>query len=100
PHGDRLKPDDANFDATYGRAPGGMGPDEIGQHPASRSPFGVDDLTGNAFEWTTSSLDRGQFVLRGGSYFYDQKTNRICNRQVAGPTIRLASSGIRVCITL
>ena len=97
PHGDDLAPDDANFDATYARASGGMGPDEVGQHPRSRSPFGVDDLTGNAFEWTTSTLDSGQFVLRGGSYFYDRKTNRICNRQVAGPSIRLASSGIRLC---
>ena len=99
PHGERLAVDDANFDATYDRAPGGMGPDEVGSHPSSRSPFGVDDLTGNAFEWTTSSLAENQFVLRGGSYFYDRKTNRLCNRQVAVRTVRLASSGIRICAT-
>lgn len=99
PHGDILRPDDANFDATYGQAPGGMGPDEVGSHPRSRSVFGVEDMTGNAFEWTLSSLNRGKVVLRGGSYYYDMKTNRMCNRQVAAKTARIASSGIRVCVS-
>ena len=48
PHGDHLDPDDANLDLTYGKEPLAFGPDEVGSHPASRSPFGVDDLCGNA----------------------------------------------------
>src|SRR6185436_5453816 len=48
PHGDRLLPEDANFDETYDR--NGYGPDEVGAHPASASPFGVEDLVGNVFE--------------------------------------------------
>lgn len=96
-HGDVLAPDDANHDLTYGRAPGGMGPDEVGSHPASRSLFGADDMTGNAFEWTTSSYGDVGLVLKGGSYFYDVKTNRLCNRQEASPTLSLASSGLRIC---
>ena len=64
PHGDSLAPDDANVDLTYGKEPGGFGPDEVGSHPASRSPFGVDDLAGNAWEWTRSSLEPGK---RGGA---------------------------------
>jgi hypothetical protein len=43
PHGARLDPDDADFDETYAKAPLGLGPDEVGSHPASRSPFGLDD---------------------------------------------------------
>src|SRR5262249_25267947 len=54
PHGDHLAPDDADFDATYGRVPEAFGPDEVGAHPASRSPFGVDDMVGNLWEWTDS----------------------------------------------
>ena len=97
PHGHSLLPDDANYDQTYGRSPLGMGPDEVGSHPASRSPFGVDDLAGNAFEWTTSSLVPGQYVGRGGSYFYDTKTNQIPNRQVSVASLRDLSLGLRVC---
>ena len=50
PHGDELDADDANFDVTYGRVDSAYGPDVVGSHPASRSPFGVDDLAGNVFE--------------------------------------------------
>jgi formylglycine-generating enzyme required for sulfatase activity len=99
PHGSHLAPDDANHDATYARDPEGMGPDEVGSHPASRSPFGVEDMTGNAFEWTTSAFAAGQFVARGGSYFYDLKTNEIPNRQVSVATLRDATLGLRLCAT-
>jgi formylglycine-generating enzyme required for sulfatase activity len=97
PHGRRLDADDANFDETYGKRPGAMGLDEVGTHPASRSPFGLDDLTGNAWEWTISSLAAGQFVARGGSGLYDQKTSQLTNRQVSFPTLRDAQLGVRVC---
>ncbi len=56
PHGDDLAAADANFDLTYDRTDGAYGPDEIGSHPASRSPFGVDDLAGNAYELVVSSM--------------------------------------------
>lgn len=97
PHGIRLGRDDANFDRAYAQVPEAMGPDEVGRHPASRSPFGVDDLVGNVWEWTTSVQQPDQYVLRGGSYFYDAKTNRATNRQVAVPSLRVASVGLRVC---
>ena len=71
PHGDHLEPDDADIDQTYGKEPLAFGPDEVGSHPASRSPFGLDDMCGNVFEWTTSSLAPNEHVLRGGGYYYD-----------------------------
>jgi formylglycine-generating enzyme required for sulfatase activity len=97
PHGDDLAPEDANFDLTYGKEPTQMGLDVVGSHPASQSPFGVDDMAGNAFEWTKGSLSENQHVVRGGSYFYDRKTNRIPNRQVATATLRDATVGVRLC---
>jgi formylglycine-generating enzyme required for sulfatase activity len=95
PHGDSVDRDDANFDGTYGADD--MGPDEVGSHPSSRSPFGLDDMAGNAFEWTTSSLVPGQPLGRGGAYFYDQKTMRLPNRSISPPTLRDASLGMRLC---
>jgi len=64
-----------------------MGRDEVGSHPASRSPFGLDDMSGNAFEWTTSSLVGGNYLGRGGSYFHDRKTIEVVNRAVSSPAV-------------
>jgi formylglycine-generating enzyme required for sulfatase activity len=97
PHGDRLAPDDANIDTTYGKQPGGFGPDEVGSHPASRSPFGLDDMAGNAWEWTRSSLEPGKAVLRGGSYALAGICSRSTNRELVVPSIRDVSIGLRVC---
>jgi eukaryotic-like serine/threonine-protein kinase len=99
PHGNRLDPDDANIDQTYGRDPLAFGPDEVGSHPASRSPFGLDDASGNVFEWTSSVLAPNEHVLRGGGYYYDVTVARIPNRQVSEPTVRDPNIGIRVCVT-
>src|SRR5439155_14762439 len=70
PHGDRLLPDDANYDETYGRHPLGFGPDEVGSHPESESPYGVLDLVGNVLEWTRSVRRPGEPILRGGSWYH------------------------------
>ncbi|HEU4535009.1 MAG TPA: SUMF1/EgtB/PvdO family nonheme iron enzyme, partial [Polyangiaceae bacterium] len=100
PHGDRLAADDANYDETYERKD--IGPDEVGSHPASQSPFGLDDMAGNVFEWTRSSFeggDFGPFVARGGSYFHDQKTAQLVNRAVATSPLRDIAVGVRLCAT-
>jgi formylglycine-generating enzyme required for sulfatase activity len=98
PHGGSLDIDDASFDITYGRD--AMGPDEVGSHPASRSPFGVDDMTGNIFEWTTSALASDEYLVLGGDYFHDLKTLRIPNRNVSPPLLRDAQVGLRLCASL
>ena len=60
PHGDRLLPDDANFDMTYGKKARAMGLDVIGSHPATRSPVGAEDMIGNAYERVRSSFAKGR----------------------------------------
>lgn len=97
PHGDRLDSDDANIDETYGKVPEAMAPDEVGSHPASRSPFGVDDMAGNAWEWTRDERAAGAYVARGGSFFYDAQVARIENRETPEATFRDASVGVRIC---
>jgi formylglycine-generating enzyme required for sulfatase activity len=99
PHGNHIEPDDADIDLTYGKQSLAFGPDEVGSHPASRSPFGLDDMCGNVFEWAISSLAPNEHVLRGGGFYYDMATARVANRQVPEPTIHDANLGFRLCVT-
>jgi serine/threonine protein kinase/formylglycine-generating enzyme required for sulfatase activity len=100
PHGDKLRPHEANFDYTYGKQAGGFGPDTVGSHPASRSPFGVDDMAGNVWEWTHSWLEPNKQVARGGSYYFAATTARASNRELPEPGLRDPTVGLRVCADL
>lgn len=97
PHGDRLTPDDADYDETYGREALSFGPDEVGSHPASDSPFGVADLLGSVYELTRSVRSPEQVVFRGGAWYYDALTQRLYNRNKGEPTTRSIHIGLRVC---
>jgi eukaryotic-like serine/threonine-protein kinase len=99
PHGARLEADDANFDLTYGRVQAALGPDEVGSHPASDSPFGVHDLAGNVWEWTASIDDAEAPVARGGGFFQMGALGRAENRSEDVPDHHNAFYGVRVCAT-
>ncbi len=100
PHGDRLDPDDANIDVTYGKDPLGFGPDEVGSHRASESPFGLHDLSGNVWEWVRSSLVDGGRVARGGSYYFNTSAARVTNRELPEADFRDVTVGTRLCASL
>jgi formylglycine-generating enzyme required for sulfatase activity len=100
PHGDLLDPEDANIDLTYGKVPLAFGPDTVGLHPASRSPFGVDDMAGNVWEWVASALQSGQSVARGGGFYHDRNSSRSENRETPEATYRDLTVGLRVCASL
>ncbi|HEY6176963.1 MAG TPA: SUMF1/EgtB/PvdO family nonheme iron enzyme, partial [Kofleriaceae bacterium] len=97
PHGDRLAADDADFAETYGRIPEAFGPDEVGSHPASDSPFGVSDLAGNGLEWTASRGDDSEVALRGGSWYLNPLAVRSNNREPTAPELREVTMGLRIC---
>ncbi|MEO8698493.1 MAG: SUMF1/EgtB/PvdO family nonheme iron enzyme [Kofleriaceae bacterium] len=100
PGGEVLGPDDANIDVTYGRDPLAFGPDEVGAHPASRSPVGADDMAGNVWEWTRSVALPDAPLARGGGWYNAALSSRSANREVgAEPTQRNVLMGVRVCAT-
>lgn len=99
PHGDDLEPDDANVDFTYGRVDAAYGPDVVGAHPASRSPFGVDDLAGNVIEMVLSRQGTDPAVVRGGNFFMATFTALTTNREIVPRTFQDVISGLRVCAT-
>jgi formylglycine-generating enzyme required for sulfatase activity len=47
------------------------GPSDVNAHPAAASPFGVEDLVGNVWQWTDEYTDEHTraAILRGGSYY-------------------------------
>jgi formylglycine-generating enzyme required for sulfatase activity len=96
PHGDELAADDANIDITYERMDGAYGPDEIGAHPESRSPFEVDDLAGNIVEIVRSEVP-GAFAIRGGGYYFAAASARSSNREQIPSSVRDVNIGVRVC---
>jgi formylglycine-generating enzyme required for sulfatase activity len=100
PHGERLEPDEANFDLTYGRNPMAWGPDEVGSHPESDSPFGIHDMAGNGWEWVQSSEDEDPAVARAGSFIQSDAILRSANRAKDVVTRRDAFYGIRICATV
>jgi serine/threonine protein kinase/formylglycine-generating enzyme required for sulfatase activity len=97
PHGDQLDPEDANFDLTYGRDNGAMGPDEVGSFPASASPFGLLDMAGNAAEWTIGRLRPDESVVRSASYFFAAVNQRATNRNVVDRSLRDPGVTLRLC---
>jgi formylglycine-generating enzyme required for sulfatase activity len=99
PSGSALEPDDANIDATYGRDPLALGPDEVGSHPGSRSPVNADDMAGNVWEWTRSVETADATVQRGGGWYFADINARAANREPGEPTLRHPHLGVRICAT-
>jgi formylglycine-generating enzyme required for sulfatase activity len=93
PHGDTLAPDDANWDQTYGRQPLAFGPDEVGSHPASDSPFGVSDMTGNVWERVAASPP----AAMGGAFYFDALSGAAVNSEPMPSETRHLTVGLRLC---
>jgi formylglycine-generating enzyme required for sulfatase activity len=81
--------------------------------PGGDSPYGVADLAGNGWEWTSSAFKEYPYdpadgredttstdvrVLRGGSFFDDAGSARCANRDYVDADYRLDLIGLRVCV--
>jgi formylglycine-generating enzyme required for sulfatase activity len=91
PWGEEADPDRANYDDT------GIGTTSaVGCFPGGTSPYGVEDLSGNVWEWTTGEHEYGDRVLRGGSFAIDVSSVRCAYRAGGYPSLRDGHGGFRV----
>lgn len=65
PWGNILQHDHLNFNYQHdGTTPAGL-------FPMGKSPYGVMDMAGNVFEWTTTPFDKNRITLKGGGSWDD-----------------------------
>jgi eukaryotic-like serine/threonine-protein kinase len=99
--GEKLYPSQANFDVSYGRRSRAFGPDEVDSHPDSASPFGVQDMEGNAFEIVESSHDDAEVLEKGGSWYHSvDLEGHLAGRYGLEPETRSVTLGVRLCANL
>jgi formylglycine-generating enzyme required for sulfatase activity len=70
----------------------------VSSYAAGRSPFGLDDMSGNVWEWTSTLYDANKTdrVLRGGSWIYVYPAwVRASYRYINAPTLRISFVGFR-----
>jgi formylglycine-generating enzyme required for sulfatase activity len=102
PHGDMDYPsaDDACTLLTYHGDAERAALCPPGTHPASASPFGVEDLVGSLWEWTAGPADvahRELGIYRGGDYRSGDLSLWLPNRGYARHDTRNMSLGLRIC---
>ena len=88
------------FDPTFAHMrqsrPGPPAPAAAGSYPVDRSVYGNMDMGGGMREWTSSFLDEGQVVIRGGTWGDDPSDLRSACRSGLHPEFRYSFVSFRL----
>jgi eukaryotic-like serine/threonine-protein kinase len=95
--GDEVKPEDGNWQWTYGGDASSRGPDEVGSTNVGATVYGLDGLVGNVMDMTSQTFQGMAASCRGGSFAYDLGAVRIEQRNQMEATYRDITVGVRLC---
>ena len=74
-------------------------PMPVGSRQKGKSPFGAMDMSGNVWEWTSSSEGR-YFLLKGGSFFEDRDYAAVTSKLLSIPDDSKDYIGFRCAISV
>ena len=92
--GQRPTPTRANYDHDQNGETGARGTAPVGSFPDGATPERIHDLAGNVWEWCRDGANTR--VLRGGSFFNDERYLASTGRNFLHPDARESLVGFRV----
>ena len=71
-------------------------PSPVGSFAAGRNAYGLSDMAGNVWQWTSTSRAAGSTIVKGGSWMDGPTDLRISNRREVDPGQGYADVGFRL----